>query len=279
VNLIVPKVITGGSLESLFYAYMNEIPIIITQPYIPFELEKVDFLDCYEMLGYNNTTTLTKIQVWDRMVFILSMAGLVMMPNNIRNVRTERNKIIFSLNDNSRFTVMYERKISFDQHNEDTVKVYDWFDIKSGSVVEIDALHDNENTLVHDVLFYDSKRIGNKGRGRKDLVSISTVSQKEILEYENSENNVRMKTIHMMKDAGLRGKANGYNKYGKQLFYAIDLEHTHREAIKQYTPKYTIQEIFNLARKDKNIWKLTKKLLHHKQISILRESSRLQVVV
>ena len=42
-NLIVPKIITGGSLESLFYAYITETPIVLTQPYVPFELERAEF--------------------------------------------------------------------------------------------------------------------------------------------------------------------------------------------------------------------------------------------
>ena len=277
-NLIVPKIITGGSLESLFYSYVTETPIVLTQPYVPFELEKAEFEDLYEMLGYSAVTSLTKLQIWDRLVFILSMAGLVMMPNNIRNVRHEGNKIIFSLKDNSRFTVMYERKISFDKHLDQNVDVYDWFDIKSGSKLELEEIKD-DNNLVNKIIFYDSIRKGNGGKGRKDLVSVSSVMTKEILDYENSEGYVRLKTIQMMKDAGLKGRPNGYNKFGKQLNYAIDIEHTHREIIKKYHPKFTIEEIFKQAKYEKNIWNLTKKLLHHKQISILRESSRLQVIV
>ena len=162
-NLIVPKIITGGSLESLFYSYVTETPIVLTQPYVPFELEKAEFEDLYEMLGYSAVTSLTKLQIWDRLVFILSMAGLVMMPNNIRNVRHEGNKIIFSLKDNSRFTVMYERKISFDKHLDQNVDVYDWFDIKSGSKLELEEIKDNDNNLVNKILFYDSIRKGNGG--------------------------------------------------------------------------------------------------------------------
>ena len=278
-NLIVPKIITGGSLESLFYSYVTETPIVLTQPYVPFELEKAEFEDLYEMLGYSAVTSLTKLQIWDRLVFILSMAGLVMMPNNIRNVRHEGNKIIFSQKDNSRFTVMYERKISFDKHLDQNVDVYDWFDIKSGSKLELEEIKDNDNNLVNKILFYDSIRKGNGGKGRKDLVSVSSVMTKEILDYENSEGYVRLKTKQIMKDAGLKGRPNGYNKFGKQLNYAIDIEHTHREIIKKYHPKFTIEEIFKQAKYEKNIWNLTKKLLHHKQISILRESSRLQVIV
>ena len=278
-NLIVPKIITGGSLESLFYAYITETPIVLTQPYVPFELERAEFEELYEIIGYSSITPLTKLQIWDRLVFILSMAGLVMMPNNIRNVRHEGNRIIFSLKDNSRFTLMYERKVSFDKHLYKTVDVYDWFDIKSGSKLNLEEIKDNENELVKKIIFYDSIRKGNGGKGRKDLVSHSKIKTKEILEYENSEGHVRLKTIQMMKNAGLKGRPNGYNKFGKQLNYAIDIEHTHREIIKKYQPKFTIEEIFKQAKHEKNIWNLTKKLLHHKQISILRESARLQVVV
>ena len=278
-NLILQKVITGGSLESLLYSYMTETPIILTQPYVPFELEKADFCDIYKFLGYDTNTELTKIQIWDRLAFVLSMAGLVMMPNNVRNVRQESNKIIFSLKDNTRFIVAYERKISFDQHNDEDVTVYDWFDINSGSKIEMDGISDTGDTLVNRIVFYDSTRRGQGGKGRKDLVSISQMKSKDILEYYNSEGNVRLKTIRMMKDHGLRGTPNGYNKLGRQLFYAIKLDHSHREIVKSYTPKYTVQEIFAKFKQEKETWNLTKKLFRHKQISILRESSRLQVVV
>ncbi len=278
-NLIVPKIITGGSLESLFYAYITETPIVLTQPYVPFELEQAHFGDVFDMIGYDPNIPLTKLQVWDRLAFVLSMAGLIMMPNNVRNVRHEGRQIVFALKDNSRFIIAYERKISFDQHLEGVVDVYDWFDIKSGSKLELEEINDYEDKLASKIIFYDSVRKGNGGKGRKDLVAVSEIATKDLLEYENSENNVRLKTIQMMKDQGLRGRPNGYNKFGKPLHYAIDIEHTHREIIKKYKPKFTIEETFKQAKHKKEIWNLTKKLLHRKQISILRESSRLPVDV
>jgi len=154
-NLIFPKIITGGSLESLFYAYINETPIVLTQPYVPFELDIVEDNSLFELLGYTSEIPLTKVQVWDRLVFVLSMAGLVMMPNNVRNVREEGNKIIFSLKDNTRMIVAYERKISFDEHLDGEVDVYDWFDIRSGAKTEIEQLNDSEGDIVHKIIFYD----------------------------------------------------------------------------------------------------------------------------
>lgn len=276
-NLILPKIITGGSIESLFYAYIHETPIVLTQPYVPFELDMVEDSSFFELLGYTAEMPLTKVQVWDRLVFVLSMAGLVMMPNNVRNVRQERNKIIFSLNDNSRFIIAYERKISFDKHLDGEVDVYDWFDIRSGAKTELQEINDSENDLVHKIVFYDSQRKGTRGKGFKDLVSVSRMQKTELHEYENSESYVRLKTLQMMKEQGMRGRPNGYNSRGRQQFYALKIDHMHREIIKRYEPKFTMQETLNQIKKEKEIWKLTKKLLHQKQISILRESSRLPV--
>lgn len=276
-NLILPKIITGGSLESLFYAYIHETPIVLTQPYVPFELDMVEDNSFFELLGYTAEMPLTKVQIWDRLVFVLSMAGLVMMPNNVRNVREEANKIIFSLNDNSRFIIAYERKVSFDKHLDGEVDVYDWFDIRSGAKTELQEINDSEDDLVHKIIFYDSRRRGTGGRGLKDIVSLSRMQKTELHEYENSESYVRLKTLKMMKEKGMRGKPNGYNKKGKQQFYALKIEHIQREIVKRYEPKFTMQETLNQIREEKELWKLTKKLLHQKQISILRESSRLPV--
>lgn len=276
-NLIFPKIITGGSLESLFYAYINEIPIVLTQPYVPFELDMVEDNSFFELLGYTAGLPLTKVQVWDRLVFVLSMAGLVMMPNNVRNVREEGNKIIFSLKDNTRMIVAYERRISFDKHLDREVDMYDWFDIRSGAKTELEELNDSEDDLVHKIIFYDSQRKGTGGKGFKDLVAVSRVQKTQLHEYENSEGYVRLKTLQMMKDQGMRGRPNGYNSRGKQQFYALKIEHMHREIIKRYKPKFTMQETIDQIKEEKEIWKLTKKLLHQKQISILRESSRLPV--
>ena len=52
---------------------------MLTQPYVPFELEQAEFGNVFELLGYDPNIPLTKLQIWDRLAFILSMAGLVMM--------------------------------------------------------------------------------------------------------------------------------------------------------------------------------------------------------
>ena len=277
-DLYFPKLITGGSLESLLYAYMTETPIVITQPYVPFELDIMEDDSILDLIGYDRQTSVRKVEVWDRLSFILSMAGLVLMPNNVRTTKHIDKQIVFTLKDNTRMKIGYGTLISFDKHIDEKLKVYDWFSIRSGSKVELDEITDNDN-LVSKIIFYPCQRRSAMGRGRKDLVTYSEIPYADIHNYESSESYVRLKTLSMMKEAGLRGKPNGYNNRGRQQFYALKIEHTHREIHKTYKPKYTVVELLNKFNNEKEIWNLTKKLLHQKEISILRESSQLQVVV
>lgn len=271
------KLIFGGSLESLLYAFVNEIPIVLSNPIVPFELEKLDYDDDFKFLGYENFREIYKSEMWDRLSFILSMAGLVMMPNTIRNVRKEENRLIFATTGNSRTIINYETLISFDKENEEFYHVYDWFDIKSGAKILLEKISDSED-FVKNIYFYRSQRIGQTS-DRRDLVSYSTIKPLELYDYDKSESFCRLKTIEMMKSKGLRGKPNGYNKRGTPLYYAIKLEHTHREIIKDYKPKYNFKKILSKRKNKGETWNLARKLFHHRQISTLRASSRLPAKV
>ena len=277
VDLFFDRLVLGGSLESLLYSFVTETPIIISTPIVPFELETMNYDEEFKFLGYENKREIYKSEMWDRLTFILSMAGLVMMPNTIKNVRKENNKLVFTTQGNSRTTVRYNTLVSYDKIDEKTMHVYDWFDIKSGSKITLDFIAD-EGEFVSKIYFYKSKRIGSKKTSR-DLVAYSKINKEEIYDYEKSESFCRLKTIQMMKQAGLRGKPNGYNKRGTALYYAIKLEHTHREIIKDYKPLHSFEQTLSRRKKQGDVWNLAKKLFHHRQISILRESSRLQVKV
>ena len=271
------KLIFGGSLESLLYAFVSETPIVISNPIIPFELEAMDYDGDFKFLGYENVREIYKSEMWDRLSFILSMAGLVMMPNTIKNVRKDGKRLIFATEGNSRTIINYKSLISFDKENEEFYHVYDWFDIKSGSKILLEKISDSED-FVQDIYFYRSRRNGQTA-DRRDLVSYSKIKPLEIYDYEKSESFCRLKTIEMMKNKGLRGKPNGYNKHGTSMYYAIKLEHTHREIIKDYKSKYTFKKILSKRKNKGDVWNLARKLFRHRQISILRESSRLQVKV
>jgi hypothetical protein len=66
----------------------------------------------------------------------------------------------------------------------------------------------------------------------------------------------------MMKDAGIRGQSNGYNKYGKQLHYAIKIEHMYREVYYKYNNGHDIEDLLKIElNKESQLWKLTQNLI------------------
>ena len=96
----------------------------------------------------------------------------------------------------------------------------------------------------------------------KDVCAVSTISEKYINDPYHSENYARLKTLQMMKDAGIRGQSNGYNKYGKQLHYAIKIEHMYRELYYKYNNGYSIEDILKTELdKESQLWKLTQNLI------------------
>ena len=272
------RIIIGGSIESLLYSFISETPIIIKDALIPFELEKMNDFEDFKFLGYEGARTIYKSELWDRLTFLLSMNGMILMPNIIKNIRNEKKCFVISTLDNSRIRIKYNEKINFDKTLSSYVNVYDWFDVRSGSVHGHSLLEDKKSNFVNKVFFYPSKRIG-QTKARRDLVAFSKIKVNDLLDYENSESYARLKTLKMMKDNGIKGRPNGYNKKGFHLHYAIKIEHTHRDIIKNYKPLYSIEQILNQRKREGKLWNSTKKLFRHKQISTLRESYRLPVKI
>jgi hypothetical protein len=66
----------------------------------------------------------------------------------------------------------------------------------------------------------------------------------------------------MMKEAGIRGQSNGYDKRGTQLHYAVKIEHMYREVYYKYNNGYSIEELLEKQIDTKSdLWKLTQNLI------------------
>ena len=65
-----------------------------------------------------------------------------------------------------------------------------------------------------------------------------------------------------MKEIGIRGTANGYDKRGRTLHYAIDIEFMYREVFEKHENDISIEEILEYKDiKGTNLWNLTQNLL------------------
>ena len=269
------KIIIGGSIEALLYSFVSETPIIIKEPIVPFELEKITNLVDFKFLGYEGARAIYKSELWDRLTFLLSMGGLVLVPNIVKNIRSERKAFTIVTIDNSRIKIRYNERIDFDKISNSSLNVYDWFHVHSGTVHPHILIEDKKSRFVNKLFFHSPRRIG-LNRSRKDVVAFSKIRTADIESYESSESYARLKVLKMMKDNGIRGTANGYNKRGLQLHYAVKIEHSHRDIIKNYTPLHSTLEILEQRKREGKLWNSTKKLFRHKQISTLRNSIKLR---
>ena len=267
------RLILGGSLESLLYCYFNNEKLLVTNKHYPFELSTIEYCDSLRYVGYNKDEVIHKAELWDRLSFIMSLVGQIIMPNIITNFREESNKITTVTSRNKRIVFVADEIIDFDE-DKDFVRVYDWFNVRSGNNHQHDLLTDKDNDFVKYIHFYKATRIGGN-KQMKDLVAESIMHDKETLDVDSSEGIARLKVLRMMKDAGIRGQSNGYNANGLRLHYALKVEHTHRDIKKDYNCMHTVGDILQTEFIGGAQWNLTKKLFRHKQITTLQESYRL----
>jgi len=90
-------------------------------------------------------------------------------------------------------------------------RVFDWFAVKSGMKHNHDHFYD-DSEFVKKIYFYLSPRIaGNKQY--KDLVAESFLTKKQLNDIEYSDSISRLKILHIMRNAGIKGTGhgNGYN--------------------------------------------------------------------
>lgn len=254
------KVIIGSSIESLLYAYMTDSSIFIKDPCVPFEFTRAK--EDYSFLGFEEPPL--EINVWNRLYILLSMGGLMLNPFEMQNWRREENKLIMITPQNKKIAVRSRNFKDFDELT-DNYYVYDWFDAKSGGKHDLDSLENSEDEFISKIIFYKSKR-PNINR-TKDAVAISLLTGDKLNDLGYSEGIARLKTLDIMKSAGMRGTKNGVNKRGVPLYYALKIEHSFRETQPILKPNRTIKQIIKMKRKKEKMWNLTKDLFTLKTAS------------
>ena len=184
----------------------------------------------------------SKYDVNRHLTFDAALSGRIHFADNLVSVQidTESNVLKAITKNHSVVSIRYDKLRIF---NTDGVRglpfevpvtvndytVVDWFDVKSGTKHQHDILVDPKNSFVQKIYFYLSERIdGNVYY--KDLISKSILTKEELHSPDYSDTVARLKTISMMKEAGIKGTSNG-----KKQFLPIKLEFYRREVIPNKT--------------------------------------------
>jgi len=217
--------VIGGGLDAATYALSNNLVLIQNHYDSPLIFEK------------------EKLHLWNQTLFSLSLAAKLPITNEIQFIRVDDGKeLLVNTKNNQVIRLTYEELIIFDDENiqgltlvknvKSKKEVLDWFNVKSGMSHGIEII-ETDSDFVKEVKFYPTERLDGVHLNKKDLVTVSYLKDEQLRDVECSDSYVRLKTLSLMKQNGIRGNSNGKGKH-----YALQIEHSKREVKNTYENIY-----------------------------------------
>ena len=260
VSLSYPEIVVGSSLESITYAFLNNVPFFFAHLDYPHRFDRFKPEQDLSIFNLKNEVTslhtpkqkkivgIEKSVLWERLYFYLSLAGLNPISDGVSSLRFDDNNLFAFTHKGSKITVGFDKASVFSDVEvyglpeplgikNQKYKVYDWFDVRRGMSHEFDVIQDEEQ-FVNEVLFFQSERADNSKY--KDAVAVSYLTEEQLSLYEFSDISARFKTLHLMKEAGIRGPRNGRDQDNKEKFkyYSIRIENAARDIVPMVAMKY-----------------------------------------
>jgi len=158
--------------------------------------------------------------------------------DTVASIKITDNKMKVTTKRSRTISLLFSKAIIFDEEGiagievprkqkKRKYEVLDWFNVRSGMCHKCEVI-ESDTDFVQRIHFYPSDRIdGNENK--KDLVSISTMTEDQLHDVEHSEVYVKFKTLHLMKEAGITGSKNGTDDRGNAKYRPIKIESAKRE--------------------------------------------------
>lgn len=180
------NLIIGSSLEAILFCYYNKYTLLYTRNLQPSNIEKIEDFG----LG------ISKKQIWDDHMFLLSIAGYIPFENKIKHIRyISKNNIVVISNDDLVYNVTYNKLYLFDDYNfldlpittlstSEDCRVIDLFSnkFKFSNIENIDR----EEKIINQIIF-----------DKKTVSVVSLVKKQDIEKYP--EHLIKIKTESLLK--------------------------------------------------------------------------------
>ena len=255
------NIVIGSSLSAVVFAFNNQYPLFFTHPRKPFRFDHLgpqSDLGCVklstppkEIQTFDGPKILgcPKYLLWERLLFLLSLEGLVPLSDLCGSIRAVDQRVVCSndyskifefdygvchyFGDDNSSGFVFEKKIA-----KPKFVCYDWIAFNRGGKHDIDYIRTGDD-LAREMWFYPSDRIdGNTAV--KDACVVSLLSADQVEHFDYSETMARFKMIHEMELRGMKGKFNGYGPNGKPKYYKFRTTSLYRQkysAGARYEPK------------------------------------------
>ena len=234
-------IVVGSDLRATLFAFNNNLPIFFSQPHRPFRFdfsEPNTDLRCVKLTsaGELELITINDVKVvgskkeilWERLLFLLHLDGKVPLSNLCASMRFDGEHLICSNEYSKIATLNFNNCFYFRDDNfsglvkekevaNPTYTCYDWIAFNSGGKHAIDYIWIGDD-FVKEIWFYPSDRLcGNSPV--KDACVVSTLTQKQLLDFDYGETMARFKMISEMEKRGMKGRQNGYSTNGNPKHY------------------------------------------------------------
>ena len=235
------NIVIGSSIGAVLFAFNSHYPIFFTIPDRPFKFDyfkpEID-MSCLKIpLEERSLTTpqgeksigTPKELLWERLLFLQSLAGNVPLSNLCRTMRYDGDRMVCSNEYSKIFEFSFNKCYYFGDRNttgiarqnkldEDTYICYDYIGFNKGGKHEIDYLHTGDD-FVSEIWFYGSDRIDGNTPIR-DACAVSRLTREQLLSFDFSETMARFKVVHEMESRGMKGKfAYAYTSAGNPKHY------------------------------------------------------------
>lgn len=235
-------IVIGGGLNALLYSFFGGYPCLCVEPDVPFRFDFSCEKDDFEFIGVH---TGNLCEAWEKLAFILSLSGQLPMGDKVVSLNILENTLKASTRNSKLARFSFNKLVVFDDKavfglpeikRSDVGKsiVLDWYDVRTGMEHAHDFFETSDD-FVKEVYFYPSDRFGNQksGRIRKDLVSVSHLSEDQIKDFDFSDTMAKFKILKLMKENGIRGARNGRDVNNPNIYryYSPKIESVERQII------------------------------------------------
>ena len=245
----VDKLVIGSDLSSLIYAYLNNNTLILKEIIPPTAFEFLPLEFPLELFNHKSTTRefksidgkiqvgTPKIELWNRLVFIMSSAGK--LPFGLTRVMTRQTgDTTLTVKTKSRNYDYEADEIIQIKNIHHKYKVYDWINIRSMGETDPEYIKTDDD-FASEIYIFPSSRKGAKQHD-KDLLTISNLTDRQLQMFDFGETMSRIRIKIILSDLGIKGPRNGKNPTypsspEKYKYAPIKLEHNYRETRKKKT--------------------------------------------
>lgn len=238
------EIVVGSSLRALLFAASRSIPVFFTEPEKPFKFDLLPPSVDLSSWGLHNEPQLwetpegevvtgqSKIALWEHLIFVLGIRGLVPFSDLCSSLRLDDNTLTGYTEYAKLRSVDFGVCYYFDEHAtynllpcENTKKsyiVYDRIAFSRGGKHHLDLIR-NDEPFCKEIWFYLTPRIDGKVPV-KDACAVSILTEEQVDDFDFSETIARLTTLQKMKDLGLRGPKNGWQADGSRKYRSFKTE-------------------------------------------------------